>query len=139
MTNFNSKLFEVVQRDPRYAYEAYEFVFQALLALEDGQRVGREPEGGVRSGVQHHVTGQELLQGIRALALREFGLLARTVFHLWGIDRTDDFGEIVFNLVEADLMNKTAEDSREDFRNVYDLDQVLLEGFRIDLDEAMEP
>ncbi len=134
MTYFNSKLFEVVQRDPRYAYEAYEFVFQALLALEHERRSGGEQE----EGGQHHVTGQELLQGIRKLALREFGMLARTVFHLWGINRTDDFGEIVFNLVEADLMNKTAEDSREDFRNVFDLDQALQEDLRIDLDEAME-
>ncbi len=139
MTYFNPKLFEVVQRDPRYAYEAYEFVFQALLALEDGPRVGRQEEGGGPSQVQRHVSGGELLQSLRALALREFGLLARTVFHLWGIDKTDDFGDIVFNLVEADLMNKTAEDRREDFRNVYDLDQALVTGFRIDLDEALEP
>ena len=72
--------------------------------------------------------------GAGSLALQEFGLMARTVFHLWGIDRTDDFGEIVFNLVQAELMSKTAEDRREDFRDVFDLDEALVRDYRIQLD-----
>jgi uncharacterized repeat protein (TIGR04138 family) len=64
--------------------------------------------------------------------------MARTVFRLWGINRTDDFGEIVFNLVEANLMSKTDNDSRDDFRDVYDLDQVLVRDFRIRPDEEAE-
>ncbi len=62
--------------------------------------------------------------------------MARTVFHMWGIQRTDDFGDIVFNLVEAGLMNKTDEDTRKDFHEVYDLDQALVQGYRIELEEA---
>ena len=73
-------------------------------------------------------------KGIRDLALNEFGLMARTVFHLWGIDRTDDFGEIVFNLVESRLMSKTDTDTRADFHNVFDLDQALLRDYPIALD-----
>jgi uncharacterized repeat protein (TIGR04138 family) len=57
---------------------------------------------------------------------------------MWGIDHTADFGEIVFNLVEANLMSKTAEDTREHFRDVYDLDQVLVRDFRIDFKEEGE-
>ena len=60
------------------------------------------------------------------------GLLARTVFRMWGINRTDDFGELVFNLVEAGLMSKTDEDSRKDFHAVYDLDEALVRGYRIE-------
>ena len=138
MTFFNTKLEEVVKKHPRYAYEAYEFMFQALNFTQ--KMLGREPPEDVAesgaAGPQHHVSGQELLEGIRVLALREFGFLARTVFHSWGIDRTDDFGEIVFNLVEAELMSKTNEDNREDFRGVYDLDEALVQGYRIQLDEA---
>jgi len=138
MTFFQSKLEEVVKKHPRYAYEAYEFMFQALNFTQ--KMLGREPPEDVAesgaAGPQHHVSGQELLEGIRVLALREFGFLARTVFHSWGIDRTDDFGEIVFNLVEAELMSKTNEDNREDFRGVYDLDEALVQGYRIQLDEA---
>jgi uncharacterized repeat protein (TIGR04138 family) len=77
------------------------------------------------------VTAQELLDGIRELALCEFGLMARTVFRSWGINATGDFGEIVFNLIEANLLNKTEEDSKADFQDVYDLDKVLVEGYRI--------
>jgi len=85
---------------------------------------------------EHHVSGQQLLAGIRDLALREFGLLARTVFRMWGINRTDDFGEIVFNLVEANLMSKTTEDNRLDFHDLYDLDQVLVRDYHIDAQET---
>jgi uncharacterized repeat protein (TIGR04138 family) len=137
MTFFNAKLEEVVKKHPRYVYEAYEFVFQALNFTQ--KMLGRESPEDVAAPAaapQHHVTGQELLEGVRVLALREFGFLARTVFRLWGIDRTDDFGEIVFNLVEAELMSKTSEDNRDDFRGVYDLDEALVHGFRIQLDEA---
>jgi uncharacterized repeat protein (TIGR04138 family) len=136
--SFNPKLEEVVRKNPRYAYEAYEFVFQALHFTQ--KMLGREPPVETSDpeavGPHHHVSGQELVKGIRVLALREFGLMARTVFHRWGIDRTDDFGEIVFSLVEAELMSKTSEDTRDDFRGVYDLDEALVQGFRIQLDEA---
>ena len=133
-----SELEEVVRRDPRYAYEAYEFVFAALAYTQ--KKLGRAPpeEAGADVERQHHVSGRELLHGVRELAQREFGLMARTVFRLWGINKTDDFGEIVFNLVEAKLMSKTDEDTRADFRDVYDLDQALVRDYRIDLKEETE-
>src|SRR5262249_16780940 len=118
MTMYHVRFAEIVRRDPRYAYEAYEFLFDALkfTALQ----LDRLPPEGQEPGPDHHIGGRELLEGIRQFALRQFGLMARTVFHLWGIERTDDFGEIVFNLVEARLMSKTDEDSRSDFHAVYD-------------------
>src|SRR5438445_13878379 len=98
--------------------------------------LGRLPGEEEETSPQQQVSGRELLEGVRDLALREFGLMARTVFRLWGIDRTDDFGEIVFNLIESNLMNKTDEDSRRDFHNVFDLDQALVHEYRIQLDEV---
>jgi len=130
---FHAGLAEVVRRDPRFAYEAYEFLYEALNHTQ--KMLGRMPSG-EGAEPQHHVSGPELLAGIRDLALREFGLMARTVFHMWGIQRTDDFGDIVFNLVEAGLMNKTDEDARKDFHEVFDLDQALVQGYRIELEEA---
>ncbi len=122
---------ELVRRDPRYAYEAYEFLFQALAHTQ--KLLGRQPEAGAEPDATHHVSGRELLQGTRDLALREFGLMARTVFRMWGINRTADFGELVFNLVEASLMSKTDEDDRADFADVFDLDEALVDGYRIEL------
>jgi len=135
MTMHHAGLADLVRRDPRYTYEAYEFVFAALEHTQ--KRLGRLPRGTPGEvGPQHHVRGKELLDGVRDLALREFGLMARTVFHMWGIDRTDDVGEIVFNLVESNLMSKTEEDHRADFHNLYDLDEALVAGYEIKLDEA---
>src|SRR5690349_20708691 len=124
----HSGLAEVVRKDHRYAYEAYEFVFAALHHTQ--KLLGRQPrehQGEPGPEQQHHVSGKELLQGVRDLALREFGLMARTVFRMWGIQRTDDSGEIVFNLVESNLMSKTTEDCREDFKGVFDLDKALVQ------------
>src|SRR5262249_5270751 len=127
------KLEELLRRDPRYAPEAYEFVFaalthtQSMLGWPDAEESAKDPNA------ERHVSGQQLLMGVRDLALREFGLMARTVFHMWGIDRTDDFGEIVFNLVESGLMSKTDKDDRRDFHAVYDLDEALTRDYRIDV------
>jgi uncharacterized repeat protein (TIGR04138 family) len=123
------RLEELVQRDPRFAYEAYAFVFEALAHTQ--VLLGRRPED--ESEGTQHVSGPQLLDGIRDLALREFGLMARTVFRMWGIEKTGDFGAIVFNLIEANLMSKTDSDSPLDFEDVYDLDQVLIHDYRIEV------
>ena len=135
MSTYQARLAEVVERDPRYAYEAYEFVFAALSYTQ--KLLGRVPaDDGSVPGPQYHVSGRELVQGIRDLALREFGFMARIVFRMWGINRTADFGDIVFNLVQANLMSKTDQDSRTDFQDVFDLDKALVQEFHIELDEA---
>ena len=125
---------ELVRRDPRYAYEAYEFVFAALTHTQ--RLLGHSPPPDV-AREEDHVSGKQLLEGVRDLALREFGMLARTVFRMWGIHRTDDFGELVFNLVEAGLMSKTTQDNRADFRNVYDLDEALAD-YRVEMPQEAE-
>ncbi len=130
------KLEELIRRDPRYPQEAYQFVYAALAHTQLLLR--RRPKGEAGQEPEVHVSGRELLEGIRDLAQREFGLLARTVFRAWGINRTDDFGEIVFNLVEAGLMTKTADDCRQDFQNVYDLDRALVDEYRIVIGEDAE-
>jgi uncharacterized repeat protein (TIGR04138 family) len=138
MTMHLPKLEDVVRRDPRYAYEAYEFTFAALAHTQ--KLLGKvppperaEPTAEDPASVEpsYHVSGRQLLEGARDLALEQFGLMARTVFRMWGINRTDDFGEIVFNLVEAGLMSKTNEDDRADFRGIYDLDEALVRDYRI--------
>jgi len=130
------KLDEVVQRDSRFAYEAYEFVFAALAHTQ--RMLGRVPPQESAGESDYHVSGPQLLEGVRDLALREYGLMARTVFRMWGINKTADFGEMVFNLVAANLMSKTAEDNHDDFRDVYDLDQVLVRDYRIEVKEEVE-
>jgi uncharacterized repeat protein (TIGR04138 family) len=129
------KIDDVVRRDPRYAYEAYEFLFEALQYTQ--QVLGRVPPKNASPDEEYHVTGPELLEGVRELALREFGLMARTVFRMWGIDTTADFGELVFNLIEAGLLSKTDNDERMDFADVFDLDEAL-GNYRIQLEKEAE-
>ena len=103
----------VVEGDPRYKLEAYVFVMRALeVTLARLHRAG-------------HLTGRELLEGVRGYAKERFGPMAKTVFEHWGIKKTDDFGEIVFGLVDAGILGKTAQDSKDDFRDVYDFSEVF--------------
>lgn len=134
MTTQHPDILEIVRNDPRYAYEAYEFIFDSLGHTQ--RMLGRVPEECERAaGPQHHVSGREILQGAVDLAVKEFGLMARLVFRHWGIHRTDDFGELVFNLIEGGLLSKTDGDHRSDFQNVFDLDRVLSEGFAFPLED----
>jgi uncharacterized repeat protein (TIGR04138 family) len=127
----HQEIVEIVRRDRRFPYEAYEFVFEALSHTQ--KMVGRVPLGGETPTEEHHVSGKEILEGAVDLARDEYGFLARTVFNQWGIRRTDDLGEIVFNLIESGLLSKTDADSRADFHEVFDLDRALSEGFAISL------
>lgn len=136
MSTFNDKLVEITRHDPRFAYEAYEFIYQALYHTQ--QLLGRvppenaPPEPGDK---RYHVSGPELVRGVVSLALKEFGGMAPAVFRRWGIRNTGDWGRIVFNLIEHELMSKTDDDSVRDFEDVFDLNQALTEGFRIELEQ----
>jgi len=111
----------VLSRDKRYSVHAYEFVYQALGFTQ--QAMGRDPSGGEEH--RRHISGQELLEGIRRLAIDRFGLLAFPVMKQWGVYRTEDFGEIVFNLVECGQLRKTEQDTRSDFVNGYSFEEAF--------------
>jgi uncharacterized repeat protein (TIGR04138 family) len=134
MTSFIKNLMPVVRRDPRYAYEAYEFVFKALEYTH--KMLGHPPdENSDPNDTRYHVSVRQWVEGICDFARQEFGLMARVVFRMWGIHSTDDFGEIVFNLIDAGLMSRTPEESRADFHALFELDEALEQGFRIVLEE----
>lgn len=115
---------EAVAKDPRYKPEAYIFVHDAL-----GHTWARLDE-------RRHVTGRELLEGIKDLALKRYGRMAKAVLNSWGVKTTDDFGAIVFNLVGAGLLSKTEEDRVEDFHEVYDFDEVFVRSYDVTGPEA---
>lgn len=72
-----------------------------------------------------HITGQQLCIGLRDFAIESFGLLAPEVLNHWNIHRTDDFGRIVFAMIDVGLFSKTPDDSLDDFRAVYDFDEAF--------------
>jgi uncharacterized repeat protein (TIGR04138 family) len=76
-----------------------------------------------------HVTGPELLDGVRQYALKEFGPMVMTVFDSWGIRSCEDIGHMVFNLIAAGVFGKTEEDSIEHFKSVYDFEVAFVRPF----------
>ena len=117
---------EVIRRVGTYAPEAYEFLYRALAATQ--QLFQRDPRSKDES--KRHVTGRELLEGVRVLALQEYGYMARIVLEGWGIRKTDDFGRMVFALVESGHMSKRETDSIDDFHDVYDFREAFDRRFR---------
>jgi uncharacterized repeat protein (TIGR04138 family) len=114
-------LLGIFSRDKRYNPEAYTFVMNALsYTIKKLKRKG-------------HISGEELLNGIREYALREFGPMARTVLEHWGISKTDDFGEIVFNMIDAGILGKTEKDSKKDFANRFDFKEAFDKGCKYTL------
>lgn len=128
MTKTWNKVKEIMKKDPRYPIQAYQFVFEALDYTTN--MLGKNQQK--TSDVDRHVTVKQLMEGIRKYALKQFGFMALTVFEQWGIKQDEDFGNIVFNLVESGLMGKTETDSRDDFKNIYDFKKAFDEGFKFD-------
>ena len=111
--DFHRAIEKIIEKDPRYKADAYEFVMQALWFTQ--KRLDRNA----------HVTGKELLNGIREFGLAEYGPMAKMVFEHWGVKSTYDFGAIVFNMVDNKLMSKTDEDSIDDFKDIYNFDKAF--------------
>ena len=120
--NFDEVLELILAKDPRYHRDAYHFIREALDHTQ--KSIGKENRGQVR-----HVTPQELLDGIRQFALQQFGPMAITVLDEWGIHNSQDFGEIVFNMVESGLLAKTDKDSRAGFQNGYDFTEAFCKPY----------
>lgn len=122
--NFEEIVDRIVTHDTRYGRGAYGFVREALdFTQQRVHKAGRDR----RNPKERHVTGQQLLEGIRDYALQSMGPMALLVFHEWGLRCCEDFGEIVFNLVEhgRGMFGKTDQDSREHFKSGYDFEQAF--------------
>lgn len=108
---------ELLEQDQRYHIEAYQFVREALAYA---QEIMKMPGEGSAENEEHHITGQQLCEAIRQYSLDQFGFMAKTVLNSWGVHRTGDFGEIVYNLIRIKHMKKSPSDRREDFEDVYE-------------------
>ncbi len=128
-------LVRVLARDSRFPIQAYAFIFETIeytKRLRDRAR-SRKPKVKATAG-KKHITGQELCEGARRLALREYGLMAETVLAQWGLRSTSDLGDVVYNLIEAGDLEKTPEDRRSHFDNVFDFPTAFRDGHSFVLD-----
>lgn len=133
MSGHQHPIFELLKRDPRYKLEAYQFVRDALSYAHDELGMGQGEQAAESENIQAeaHLTGQQLCQAIRLFSIEQFGLMARVVLNNWGISRTSDFGEIVYNLIGIGLMKKSDSDRREDFNDVYVFEEAFDRHFKI--------
>ncbi len=111
------KIDRITRSDSRYRAHAYSFVIAAVEYT-----IGLLPRA-------RHISAVELLEGIRRYALEEFGPMAKQVFNHWGVASTEDFGNIVYSLIDQGLLSKTEEDRLEDFSGVYDFGKVFEEDY----------
>lgn len=122
MTHMNEKFEKILEQiqdaDPRYKEDAYLFVMEALSYTQKRFKADR------------HVTGQEMLIGLKELLVNKFGPMTMTVLEHWGIKDTEDFGYIIFNLVDNNVLTKTEHDNIESFRNAYDFEEVFKDEYR---------
>ena len=117
LTETWKKIERIASYDRRYKAQAYSFVMAAVeytISLLDEPR---------------HVSAGELLEGIRRFSMKQYGPMAKQVFNFWGINETQDFGSIVYNLIDEGLLSKNEEDSLDDFRSVYDFAKAFEEDY----------
>ena len=124
-TSFEEYVRLACEADPRFDADAYLFLRDALDTTVREMRKQWDSD-------DRHVSGPELLDGFRRLALKQFGPMVPTVLDAWGICCTDDVGDMVFNLIEIGAFGKNDEDSKEDFVAVYDFHDAFVKPFRPD-------
>jgi len=123
--DFNEVVELICKEDSRFDRKAYTFIRQGL----DHTVKGYKKNDAAKPHLSHHVSGPELLEGLRTYALDQYGPLTKTVLNSWGVKRCQDFGDIVFNLIEYNVFSKTENDRREDFADIYTFDDAFVKPF----------
>jgi len=121
--HYRERLQKIIDKDPRYPAVAYDFVRAGVSFTGEHMREQGE------TSERFHITGQQLLEGLREFALNEFGPLAYDVLAEWNVTKTGDFGDLVFNLVDSNLLGASEEDSPDDFAHGYEFADAFLKPF----------
>jgi uncharacterized repeat protein (TIGR04138 family) len=123
-SNFIETVSRIIDNDPRYAADAYEFISNAVNYTSGKLDRAREKDNEKR-----HISAKELLEGISEYAINEFGPMAGEVFKNWGLTSAKAIGDVVFNMVSEKLLRASEKDSIEDFSIDFDFDRVLMKTF----------
>ncbi|MCE9620082.1 MAG: hypothetical protein K8R92_09230 [Planctomycetes bacterium] len=117
--NLDVDLRQLAAKAGPYPPVAYRFVREGLSRTVEVIHSQESTEA------DRHVSGQQLCMGLREYAIERYGLLAPVVLRSWHVHRTDDFGRIVFAMIDAGLLSKTPQDSFDDFRGVFDFSEAF--------------
>jgi uncharacterized repeat protein (TIGR04138 family) len=121
-TDFAAAVENIVRKDSRFDKDAYFFLREVLEQLTSEGKKHRVLE-------DRHVTGQQLLEAIRKVALEQFGPMVPTVFETWGLACGEDFGDMVYSLIDAGFFRKSPKDSRDDFKGGYSFHEAFVVPF----------
>ena len=122
--DFNAIIKAIQEDDSRYSSGAYYFLREALdYTIKDSE------DNDASSRLSQHITGQELLEGIQNYALDRYGPMAFELFKTWGVINCKDFGNIVFNLVDCQVLGKNESDSPKDFEKGYNFKKAFQDPF----------
>ena len=113
---------KILDKDSRFRPEAYTFINDAVVYTVS--KIDAEKEQNER-----HISGLELLKGIKDFAVSQFGPMAYEVLSFWGLNDSMSIGYVVFNMVDHQLLGKSENDSISDFDNAFDLKEELLKPF----------
>ena len=113
---------EIRAKDPRYHRDAYLFVREALDYTQ--KAIGKDTRGRIR-----HVTGQELLAGIREYALAQFGPMAITVFEEWGVHAAATSAKSSSTWSRPIGWPRPTRTAAADFAGGYDFDEAFRKPF----------
>ena len=119
---FKEAVSRIVMEDPRYSPEAYEFISKSVVFTM--LNLGRD------KAPSHHVTGKELLEGFRQYAIQEFGPMAGEILKSWGLTDSSAVGNVVFNLVNRQLLGKSENDTLSEFKDGLDFEKAFSEPFK---------
>lgn len=128
----DQKLADFLRKDRRYPAEAYQFLCDAVEYTQE--LYDKTPVECDDPDTHYHVNGSELCSGVCALAVREFGQMANTVFRLWMVHTTDDIGQVVFNLIEMGLLAQSDQDDMADFHDLFCLELAMTTELTLDND-----
>ena len=119
---------------PKLSFHPQAYLFTTDALSEAQTACGRDQ----KSETGGHVSARELLEGIRSLGQRRFGMMATTVFRHWGISSTADIGRIVFEMIELGDMKKTDNDQFDDFIDVYSFNEAFGANYVVDVSKAFK-
>ena len=135
LDHFSATVDAIVAGDPRFERDAYLFVRDALEFTTKQQK----KKAGSATPPECHVSGHQLLEGVRQYALQQFGPMVPTVFDHWRVRSSEDIGHIVFNLIEAREFGKSEHDTLEDFRQGFDFHEAFVKPYRPDVEPPVPP
>lgn len=126
--DFEDAIRTCIAKDNRYLPQAYHAV---RLGLDQAQRIvhGETKKGAKATARSRHVSGPQVLEGFRQHVLESYGPMSYPLLHNWGVKRTADVGNIVFNLIDSGLFGKSDDDKPEDFAGVYDFKEAFQRPF----------